>query len=297
MNMMEKLAVLGFTQPEVNIAMTIARNENGTIPSVAKVQRYFNLDNKQAERVRYLYTIIIGKVIINIDNIKTMEDLKGIAHHFRKINGSNLRQISISDLKSSNIAEVPRLAIVLGIEDNVYGVLNSKSSKDKHRYFSVIRIGQTNIEVRTTKQLVLKYRNDKRYELEGVVRVLGKDTKGRTLLSINKDYCRLCNRYVIVASLRMPREHLGAVALISKGGDIIYVYAKTIYGNRTMAKTPTERVYDFGILGGEIKPRIMRVAKEAFRKFSCAYSKYFPPVEDYSMMPRKLDSSDEDIVI
>lgn len=290
----EYMIWLGFNQSEINTAYNIVRQNGGRSVNTDSIMKYFGADYITANRIRYIVNIIIGKKNINTKNVREFTDLKGMSQHFRYMNGDKEPQVSINRLIPSRIGDIPKVAVIRGIEDDTYGIFNSNSPEDISSYYIVDKVTQNEITVRSKKSVVLKYNKSGKYGLDGVINVIGKDLKGNTIIAVNREYCRLCNRYVVVASLRMPSNHVGAYAMISRGGDIIYVYAKVIDGNRSVGKTASERVYGWGVLKGNIKKQITAVAVETYNELGCIYSKYFEPEIDFRLSPKRV--VEEDIV-
>lgn len=290
-----KLKWLGFTAGEINIAMTMYNNSNSECtPSVNKIQKIFNVDYRTAQRTRYLYTIIIGNVTINVDNIYNIEEMKPIARHFAKINEGRVEKTYLSDLKPSRVVAIPRMAVVGGIEIKPYNEFNSKGVNLKE-FMLVEKITQSSMTLRTYKRVALKYDRKGNYGVDGIIKVIGKDNKDRIILEINKEYCRLCNRYEIVASMIMPKNHFGSYAIVTAAGDIVYVYCKMVKSTNKINKTESERVYDFGIIPSEIKKRTERVAKEIYTQRKGVFAKYFAKQADFKLIGNEKDIVEDDL--
>lgn len=267
----QKLRELGFDPNDIQLLQYIT--QMGGRVSVADMQAR-GIEYERAQNVKYMYDIVSGRV-----NIQSTDDL---ARHFRKMFGKHKR-ISISDLAVSKVSKVPRWALVGGIKDDVYSCLNSCNLPQENRLYDVEKV-TSRITVSTKNRLVIPYGYTKK--IDGVLEVLGREkTSGKIFLSFDRKYCRLCNRYIIVASLRVPETHLGMVEIICVEGTKLYVYAKTLGIKEAVSYSGgTARVYDFGIKANEINARVNRVAKAVYQKLTGVYARYIPANTDFKLL-------------
>lgn len=85
----------------------------------------------------------------------------------------------------------------------------------------------------------------------------------KTIVSINKNFCRLCNRYIIVASFREPDFHFGKYTIINEDGKRYYVFATILRGQKngvTGLKGGSQRIYKYGVNKNKIKSDLERTA-------------------------------------
>lgn len=279
---------LGFNDSEIQIAYSIAEANrfmhNASIPAI---QNMLGVDYNSAYRLRYLIDLINGTKEVNIHNVETIDDLKAIAKHFKKIN-PQCRVLSTGELSPSRIMEIPKVAVVKGIRDPEFMHFNSMNPSDIKEYYIVERIGQSELVLRTTK----RPRGNKKTDSDSRATIMGIDTKGRTLIKVSKDICRLCNRYVVVASLRYPTTHNGAYAMNTVDGTIVYVYARTIYGNRGLNSGYAERIYDYGVIPSSLDNKLKSVAQRTYVDLSCKARIYEAPQSTFSLIYKGNDAND-----
>lgn len=279
-----KLQSIGFKPSEIQALQQIVM-ENGRA-TVQIMTQYYGIPYEQAQKLKYMYDICTGKV-----NITTQDDL---SKHFRKMFGKH-RRIGITDLSVSTISNVPRTALVAGIpSDSPFAIWNSKQYKPMERMYHVIDVSGGNIIIETNRLPVLKWRESRK--LEGICAILNEPNKGKIQVAINKKYCRLCNRFVIVASLRCPEFHHGLVEIICIEGTKLYVFADTMgaknytrYGNNTM------RVYDYGFFPMEIQPKLISVASNIYKRLCGVYVNQIPANSEFVILSKEQPKEEEDI--
>lgn len=266
-----KLRELGFSQDDIGVMQYVSRFRGKV--SVADLQAN-GIEYERACKIKYMYDIAIGRV-----NIESEDDL---AKHFRKMFG-NHRRIGITDLAVSKVNKVPRWALIGGIKDEVYSCLNSKNLPPEKRLYTVEKVG-SRVTVSTDNRIVIPYEYP--MKIDGVIEILGKEKQtGRIVMAIDRNYCRLCNRYIIVASLRAPETHHGMVQIICVEGTKLYVYAKTLGIKESVSYSGgTARVYDYGIKANEIIPRVRAVAEAIYQSLCGVYAKYIPANEDFQLL-------------
>ena len=239
---------------------------------------------EQAKRLAYAANICQGKV--------TVESKDQMTKHLKKMFGG-ARKITINDLETSNVSTVPRLAVIDNLIQAPYSIWNSKNYKGKEAIYKVVDVTGQRITIETPRKPRLEYKQAK--ELPGVLEIKGVRANGNCVVSFDKKYCKLCNRFIIVASLRHPEKHLVMYEIICIEGTKIYVYATSL-GIREQVKynMGTQRIYDYGIFPQDIKGKLERVAKQLYSKFSGVSASYIAPIDDYKVLEvvKQTDSLD-----
>ena len=282
-----RLKSLGFNDAEIQNLQYVVMNIGKLTPSVLTQCGY---TYEQAARLKYLYDICIGKVII-----ETPDEL---SKHLRKMFGAKGR-IGIQNLEVSKIKEVPRYAIVGNIKTEPFTIWNSKQYPPNQRLYRVVDVSSTRITVRTGKIPKIQYGGAK--EVDGVLEIKGvvKGANNTKLVDVAfyKDYCKLCNRFIIVASLRRPEFHHGMVEIICYEGTRVYVYAQTL-GTKELVKynMGTQRIYDYGVLPQEINGKLTKRASELYTILKGAYRSFEPGNQDYTIIPVEKPQEDEDLI-
>lgn len=257
-----KLRYLGFTDIEIEtlnyVVMCCGK------ATVANMVQNFGIEYEQANKLKYMYDICTGRV-----NIESADDM---SKHLRRMFGKH-RRIGINDLDVSYINEIPRKVLIGGIpEDTPYGIWNSNKYKGIACMYDVINVTGSNVFIRTNRIPRLPYKYPKK--IENILEIKSDPKDGVLEVAINKDYCRLCNRFVIAAALRRPEVHLGMVEMICIEGTRVFVFADVLQAKKyTRYGTTSQRVYDFGYTPGEIKPKLLTVASNIYKKLCgvCAF--------------------------
>lgn len=271
---------LGFNSMEYNIAVNISNTYGYVrVPSVNMLMQMLGIDYNGASRIRYLMEILNGRKDISINDIRDMGDIKCVAKHFRKINPTCIK-LSTEMLLPTKVNNIPKLAVVMGIRDKEFFNVNSKNPNDKLGYYLVESVGQNNMTLRMHKRV----NTGKRVDGDGIVTILGIDTHGNTLIRVKTSNVRVCNRYIVVASIRQPSRHSGMYVMVTISGDLLYVYARTVEGNRYLGKNFSERVYDFGVIPRELNSRLKSVAVDAYNGLHCVCVKYIEPTEEFELI-------------
>ena len=271
-----KLKTLGFTQEEIDTVNYIV-SYFGKV-TVANMVQNFGISYEQAQRLKYMYDICTGRVVID-----STDDL---AKHLRRMFGKH-RRIGINDLDTSKIGEVPRKVLIGGIpETTPDGVWNSNKYKGIDCMYDAINITGGTVVIRTNRIPKLPYKYPKK--LDGILEIMSDPKDGIMEVAINKKYCRLCNRFVIAASLRKPEFHLGLVEIICIEGTRVYVFADEIKGKTyTRYGSTSQRVYDYGFTPGEIKPKLLNSATLVYRKLCGVTAFQHPANVAFSVMPEE----------
>lgn len=243
----EQLRKLKFTEFEIatlkNIAMANGKVNVGQLVASGVPER-------QARHIKYAYDICCGLV--------TVDDTFALKRHLKKM-FSTVYKITINDLPPSTVKEIPRKCVVAGL-GKPWNVWNSPKGSMQ----PVKEIGSENIQIVTKERPILKYKSSK--EEDGVAKILKEGTSS-LLVSINRKYCRLCNRFIVTASVRKPQNYLYLTEIVCIDGTSIYVYAYEIgYTAKAISTAGAQRVYDHGILSSEIKPKVMSTASVIYKK-------------------------------
>ena len=282
------LRALGFTNQEMQALSFIV--QNGGKVTVNAMVNYYGIPYEQAQKIKYMYDICNGKVIINSED--------DLSKHLRKLFGKHQR-IGMQDLAVSRVGEIPRTALVAGIPSNSpFAIWNSKQYDPLNRMYRVVEVGSNNILIETNRIPKLKYKQDK--FIEGILEIKEGPKNGKLLVSINRKHCRLCNRFVIVASLRRPEFHLGMVEIICVEGTKVYVFADLLaakkysrYGNNT------QRVYDYGFYPFEIQSKLMKSASAVYKKLCGVYAAPIKGNMDFVVLEeeKKEEEADELVIM
>ena len=282
------LSKLGFSVEEMNFLEQLYYYDGRV--SVNKLVSIYGLNYEQARKIKYMYDICIGR--------KAIESVDDMAKHFRKMFGQH-RRISLYDLESSSVGEVPRRAVVAGIpQDSPFNIWNSSNYDTLEKQYQVIDVTQSNIIIETNRIPVLKYKQDK--FIDGILEIKEGPKDGLLKVAINKNYCRLCNRFVIAASLRKPEIHHGMYEILCIEGTRVYVFADTL-ASKTYSRFSgsTQRIYDFGYYPFEIEFKLGMKAKELANKLCGVHVTKVPANSLFRVIPQEIKKSDEseDIVI
>lgn len=256
----QKLKALGFQDVEINVLQNVLCSFGKV--TMQQLQQGMGLNYEQAQRIMYMYNICSGRVRIDQE--------AELITHLRRMFGRRKR-ITINDLPTSPISQIPRTAMIAGIKEHGYDIWNSKNYPLMERSYSVVDVQGSNIIIETDRWPTLKFKQA--YKVPGVLEIKEIDKENRRLVvAINKQYCRLCNRFIIVAQTRRPEFHLGLVQIICIEGTKIYVYACNagVKENIHYAQG-NSRVYDYGYYTGDIKPKLMSVAQKIY-KMVCGFT-------------------------
>lgn len=265
------LQSLGFRPEMIETLQCIVANEGKVTPMVLSK---YGIPYEQARDIKYMYDITTGKVVINseVDLIK----------HLRRMFGKD-RRIGINDLALSKIKEVPRMAVVANIKVAPYTIYNSKQYAANDRLYKVTDVSSSRITVETTRKPKLKWGTEKK--IDGVLEI--KEVKGKVVtIAFDKSVCKLCNRFIIVASLKRPEFHHGLAEIICLEGTKVYVYAQTLKPKDTIKYNyGTQRVYDFGYLKTEINQKLTSAAATLYPMVCGVLGTTYPPNMDFLTIP------------
>lgn len=267
------LSSLGFNPMEIQTLSFIVMNEGKA--TVNSMVQHYGIPYEQAKKLKYMFDICTGRVLIT-----SQEDL---SKHLRKMFGQHKR-VGIQDLAVSRIGEIPRKAVVSGIpEKSSFSIWNSIKYPFKERMYTVVDVTQTNIIIETDRKPTLKFKEPK--VLEGIAEIKSGPVNGKITVAINRKYCRLCNRFVIVGSMRRPEFHNGMVEIICIEGTKVYVFADTVSAKKySRYGTTTQRVYDYGFFPSEIHPKLMSCASSIYKRLCGVYASPVAANSDFQMI-------------
>lgn len=279
------LQTLGFSQDEIATLNYIV--ECCGMATVNKMVQIFGIEYEQAKKLKYMYDICTGRVII-----ETKDDL---SKHLRKMFGAHSR-ISINNLDTSVNCEIPRKVLIGGIPNTTpYAIWNSNRYKGIDCMYDVLNVTGGNVFISTNRIPVLPFKYPKK--LDGILEIVKDPKNGKMEVAINKDYCRLCNRFVIAAALRQPEYHLGMIEIICIEGTKIFVFADEIKGTKyTRYGSSTQRVYGYGFTPGEIRSKLINSASTIYNKLCGVTAFEHPANMTFSVMPEAPKIEDELIV-
>lgn len=242
---------LGFDLDEIE--NTIALMQNGFRISSSSLMQ-IGYDNYKSSRMVHLKNLIEGR--------ETVSNEEELIKHLKKLWGSKPR-ISMSNLEVSRIEAVPRTAVVLGIKDKPYDIWNSDRYHGKEMLYIVREVTGQNIIIETSRKPALK--REDADKIDGVLEIVGATMQKKAIVKFDKKYCKLCNRFIILASLRRPEKHHGMFNIICRDGTRVYVYAATLNAKDKMRyNQSSQRVYDFGCIGSDIANKLKSVALHVY---------------------------------
>ena len=255
----------------------------GKRPTSSLIQQ-FGYTPEQAQRLMYMFKVYNGNITLNSE--------RDVVKHLKKIHG-NAYKISLSDFKTSNISSVPRIAVVAGITEKPYDIYNSNNYKGKNALYRVLNVSGRKIQIETPRKPRLEYGHTK--SIDGVLEINGLTQNGNVIITFDRNYCHLCNRFIIIASLRNPEFSLGKYTMLAFEGTKIYVYAAIMgTGDHVRYSGGSQRVYDYGLDPNTIKPKLDRVAQAIYQQFDCASGRYDAPNERFVLVPKTKDELEEE---
>ncbi len=305
---MEALLNYGFTQQDINI-LTQSYNYFGKVTGNTLTQ--LGCSYEQARKIMYANSIYTGKVkldsvqaikkhymivygcspeeanklaysySLNSGNVKSKEDL---VNHLKKINKNEMK-LTINDLMPSKVVDVPRVAVVNGIKQEPFTIWNSGQYKGMEALYKVINVSGQNITIETSRKPLIA--RGASMKIDGVLSILGVKQDGKAVVTFNKDYCRLCNRFVILASLRNPEFHLGKYEIIAKDGTKVYVFASNMGIKESVNyRAGNQRVYTYGIMPSDIKTKLDKMAGAINSYVGGMSHSYSQPNSEYRVVPK-----------
>lgn len=275
------LLMLGFTDEEINILQRLmvdgARIAINSMVSMG-------LNYQSAQRIKYMHSIVIGKVIIN-----NTDDL---SKHLRMMRNSS-KKIGIYDLPLTKVKKVPRYAAVAGIKKAPFDIFNSSNYKGIDMFYEVVGVYGNRVTVKSKNKPVIKYGQPK--GIEGVLEIRKLLEDGTILVSFENKFVRLLNRFLVVASLRRPQEHHGLAEILCLDGTKVYVYAQTLPFNSITVNRSTQRVYDYGMLGSDMRNKICDAAREVYNNVYGVYCSWEDGNSIYNIEADKQEQESDDI--
>ena len=262
---------LGFNQVEITEFLRMLGAEASF--SVSTLQSY-GYSFKQADRLKYMFDIFIGKV-----RIETQDE---IARHLRKMSGGS-RKISMRDFPKSQITNIPRIAVIANIKPPPFDIWNSKNYKGGKALYQLVDVSGQRITVETARKP--QFQQNRTTKIQGIFEIKGVKANGNIVVTFNKKYCSLCNRFVIVGSLRNPEYHLGKYEMLCFEGTKVYVYALNI-GTKEAARFNSDnyRIYDFGLLPNDIEGKLKNAALTMYNQLKCVLVKYCEPNDTFRVV-------------
>ena len=245
-------------------------NASFTVRSLQAYGYSFN----QASRLKCMFDIFSGKI-----QVETPDEL---ARHLRKMSGGSYK-IGMQDFPKSKITNIPRVAVIDNITQSPFDVWNSKNYKGREAIYKVIDVSGHKITVETSRKPQLPNTQTKR--TREIFEIKGARANGNIVVTFNKNFCKLCNRFVVVCSLRNPEFHLGKYEMICFEGTKVYVYAINIGRKETVRiNSEKHRIYDCGLLPNDIEGKLKNTAQQVYNRLKCAAVKYFEPNSTYSVV-------------
>ena len=230
------LKTLGFSDGEIKILRILNENNLAVSERNISMVKDASTQNVRSDRVRYANRIFKDEVDVT--------DKEDLARHARKMAGG--RKIGIHNLKTSTVVELDRKGIIFGIpKDTPFAVYNFdtyiKLNEKSHGMVDVLTIGSENVTVKVNKKPLIK-KTDKK-EVPNIIKLVDFDEKSATL-KVNKENIKLCNRHLIMASLKRPEFFTMMCELIAYDGTSVYVYSQSVNAKKNLHYNAiTQRVY------------------------------------------------------
>lgn len=277
LNSKAKLKNLMFTDEEINMTAQLIRNG---YKLTQQVLGGIGINAEMAARLKYCYDIATDKIVVS-----SKDDL---CKHLKRMFGKH-KKIGINDLALSKVSKVPRKAIVGGIKDQTFGIYNSNRYQGADKMYDVMDVSGRRITIRTVKRPIIKKGGSKK--VDGVIEIKEILPDKTLKVSVDKKYIRMCNRFIVVASLRKPEYHHGLIEIICKEGTKVYVYATTMSkGDKPNYRGGSQRVYCYGFHKQEIKGKLVDTASALYRYVGGIYKSLEPPNSDFvSINPEKTE--------
>ena len=222
--------------------------------------------DREAQRLCYMHGIVSGA--------KQVDSEEQMSKHLRKLD-EHQHKVSISDLELSSVLEVPRLAIVNGINIEPYSVFNSlkywkSRSNNKNRFnglYKVLRMTSGSITVESPVKPTIEYNRGRGKRVDNMLEIHGIRVNGTAEVSFSSKYCKMCNRYVIMATTKRPKAlHLGYCTITCLEGTRIYVCAVNIGTKPRPSSSSESRTYSWGIMPEEINSKLKMVTNNIYKR-------------------------------
>lgn len=307
-NTRAQLMALGFSIEEMNTYDTVLF-QCGKVTS--QMLSRFGVPYPEVQRIKYMSDIIEGRYSINTED--------ALIQHLKKMKLTN-KKVGIYDLVNSTELNMKRKCLVAGMPAGTPFVLYNSGKENKT--FNVLDVSGANLQIisdvvpklpygdskklyrvtdmrknrikyyRTMDEIPDAYKDDDvGYNVKCVAEILETDGTHITL-KINRDYARMCGRFIIVGSLRCPDNHLGMIKIITLDGSKVYVFAKqTGWNEKEKYSTAKERIYDYGFDVNEIQGKLMQWSGQVYNKVVGVYANYEPATITFQHLEPYVDRS------
>ena len=293
---------LGFTQEELDILQGAVDYYGIVSAQKLSVPPFFVGNQVIIARIMYAYNICMGKKPIDTD------DPISLSKHFKKLNSISGGHPTFSCfyIPHRNIDRVPRVAVVGGMPKGSFFVLNSALYDKSEATYKVEKIAQEWVTIQSERKMAVTHvdRLNNSYENRewGIPGILKVETIGSFaeckpwVLKIHKSHCRLCNRFLIVATTKkmVPgvTEHHGGYCIVTSEGTVLYLYARTTdfdnYGNpKDTIPTATKDtiVVDYGFYKTEIEHKLQKALEGIASVWPVVFSKRLEGDIDFKEIP------------
>jgi hypothetical protein len=303
----EELLQLGFSRREIEIDCWINANYGRV---TAQLCRKLGMSEDEIKRIIYMEKLIRGEASIGSDSdrirhLKKMYNISGeeakqivfresiantghmmtddeLIKKLKTTYGKEVKQ-TINDLKVSKIYEITQGAVVDGIQEEPYTIWNSRQYKGKEALYKVISATGKSVTVETSRKPKLQY--GARKKIDGVLEILGITQDGKAVIKFSTNVCKLCNRFVVVASTKRPQIHIGCVTIIGMSGRKFYVYAKNIGSSHKIKNnTSADRIYSYGVFSQDINERVQQTAMYVYSKVGGVRTEFERANEEYRVI-------------
>lgn len=297
----DMLCKLGFTYEEVQMLHRVM--EGGCKLTSASLSNR-GLTYQGIKRLQYMYSIIIGKTIIDTNNIDE------VSKHLHKLN-SYRGKININNLPLSKVGDIPRLLVVEGLPEGRYAKYNY-SYENRNRIHILKNEGNKKVIIRTKIKPTLPYgsgkglyyfkdkgnnkisytkdrnelnkfiKENKDNEFGVAVEIKGlSEDKKEVDVAIHKNYIRLVRSYIILCSFTRPQNHLGMYQMVMHEGSKIYIYATYYDGKGRINNNSSSRVYYWGYKKKELTLALQKVAKGIYSNLGGVFIEYQAGTTEY----------------
>lgn len=293
---------LGFTPDELNILQQAVDYYGVVSTQKLSTPPFLVCDQITIARIMYAYNICMGKKNIDFDNPVSL------AQHFKKLNSMSGGNITFSCfyIPHRNIDRVPRVAVVAGLPKGSFYNLNSNLYDKTEATYRVDKIAQEWVTIQSERKMSVcaadrlnnSYEN-RQWGIPDILKVeeVGSFAQNKPwIIKIHKKYCRLCNRFLIVATTKKMApgvtEHHGGYVLVTAEGQIVYLYARTTdfdsYGNPkdTIPNTTKDTVVlDYGFYRMEIEHKLQAGLEAIASRWPIVFSKRLDGETQFSEIP------------
>lgn len=263
-----RLSQVGIDQKEIIFLTKIVQSRVGYTSIMGKIP----MSVGTAMQIDRLFKIRNGIVILNsfddyVNHFKTMSG-------YLNRDGYTIPKIGMGSLPKCEVKPKARNVIVHGIKDERYSVLNNCM-------YEALKHGSS-VVIKTKKKIVLPYGYSK--TVDGVLEVIEAAPEYKRIVIKQSNFVE-CNRYVVVASFREPREHIGMQKIITAGGTVVYVYARQEKGSvsSTYYKA-NQREYKWGFNKDLIATDLADVANFIYHSVYGVYREIEEPNREFSLV-------------